>query len=84
MYFNFLKHKKFTWEVIIADDASKDNTAKIVKGYQSKYPGFKLLTQPINLGKGGNVIAGMFKFGQMEFFDLAEGDAANNPVEVKF
>ena len=32
----------------------------------------------------GNVIAGMFKFGQMEFFDLAEGDAANNPVEVKF
>ncbi len=32
----------------------------------------------------GNVIAGMFKFGKMEFFDLAEGDAANNPVEVKF
>lgn len=32
----------------------------------------------------GNVIAGMFKFSKMEFFDLAEGDAANNPVEVKF
>lgn len=32
----------------------------------------------------GNVIAGMFKFGKMEFFDLAENDAANNPVEVKF
>ena len=57
--YEYLKHKKFTWEVIIADDASKDNTAKIVKGYQTKYPGFKLLTQPVNLGKGGNVIAGM-------------------------
>lgn len=32
----------------------------------------------------GNVIAGMFKFSKMEFFDLAEDDAANNPVEVKF
>lgn len=59
--YEYLKQKKFTWEVIVADDASKDNTAKIVEGYQSKHPGFKLLTQPVNLGKGGNVIAGMRK-----------------------
>ncbi len=32
----------------------------------------------------GNVIAGMFKFGKMEFFDLEEGDVAKNNVEVKF
>jgi len=32
----------------------------------------------------GNIIAGIFNFSKMEFFDLDEGDVANNPVEVKF
>lgn len=32
----------------------------------------------------GNLIAGMFKFSKKEFFDLADNDAAQNPVEVKF
>lgn len=31
-----------------------------------------------------NVIAGVFNFSKMEFFDLADNDAAQNPVEVKF
>lgn len=57
--YEYLKAKKFSWEVIVANDASKDNTAKIVRAYEKKYPGVKLLNQPVNLGKGGNVIAGM-------------------------
>ena len=32
----------------------------------------------------GNVIAGMFHFSKMELFDLPDGDAAKQPVEVKF
>ena len=32
----------------------------------------------------GNVIASTFKFSQMELFDLADNDAAQQPVEVKF
>ncbi len=31
-----------------------------------------------------NVIAGIFKFSKMELFDIADNDAAQNPVEVKF
>ncbi len=31
-----------------------------------------------------NMIAGMFNFANMEFFDLADNDVAQNPVEVKF
>jgi LemA protein len=31
-----------------------------------------------------NVIAGMFHFQKMEFFDIPDNDAAQNPVEVKF
>jgi len=32
----------------------------------------------------GNVVAGVFGFKKMEFFDLGDNDAAQNPVEVKF
>ena len=32
----------------------------------------------------GNVIAKGFGFSKMEFFDLGDNDAAQNPVEVKF
>jgi LemA protein len=32
----------------------------------------------------GNIIAGVFNFSKMEFFDLADNDVAQNPVEVKF
>ncbi len=32
----------------------------------------------------GNMVASLFGFKQKEFFDLPEGDAAENPVEVKF
>jgi LemA protein len=32
----------------------------------------------------GNMIAGSFGFKKMDLFDLADNDAAQNPVEVKF
>ena len=32
----------------------------------------------------GNIISNMFSFKSMEFFDLPDTDAAQNPVEVKF
>lgn len=32
----------------------------------------------------GNILAGMFKFTKMEFFDLADDDVAQKNVEVKF
>lgn len=31
-----------------------------------------------------NILAGIFSFAKKEFFDLADNDAAQNPVEVKF
>ncbi len=31
-----------------------------------------------------NIIANIFNFSKMEFFDLADGDVAQDPVEVKF
>jgi LemA protein len=32
----------------------------------------------------GTIVANMFHFAKMDFFDLGDNDAAQNPVEVKF
>lgn len=32
----------------------------------------------------GNLVAGVFNFSKMELFDLADSDAAQNPVQVSF
>lgn len=55
----YLKSQKFTWEVIISNDCSKDNTKQFVEKFIKKNKGFRLINQPVNLGKGGNVIAGI-------------------------
>lgn len=60
---NYLNEKDFTWEVIVADDASKDGTVKFVESFIKKHKNFRLIKQPVNLGKGGNVISGMMKAG---------------------
>ncbi len=57
--FNYLIAKKFIWEVIISNDCSNDKTKEIAEEFVKKHKGFRLINQPVNLGKGGNVIAGI-------------------------
>lgn len=52
------KNKKFTYEIIVVDDGSKDNTAKVVKEYAEKNSHVLLLKQPHNMGKGAAIQAG--------------------------
>ena len=48
----------FTWEIIVVDDGSKDNTSDIVLGFSNENPEIRLLRQPYNMGKGAAVQAG--------------------------
>lgn len=54
---DYLKNKDFSWEVLILDDGSRDNTAKILKEFCIKHKGFKFLKEP-HRGKGGTIIKG--------------------------
>ncbi len=55
---DYLEKQKYTWEVLIANDGSTDNTSKLVRDFAKKHKGFKVLDEP-HRGKGGTVIAGM-------------------------
>jgi len=55
---NFLTKKKFSWEVLVVDDGSSDNTVGLVEKFAKKHSGFKVLKEP-HRGKGGTVIAGV-------------------------
>lgn len=69
LVYNYLKRQKYSWEVLIVDDGSKDNTVKIVEKIVSKYNNFKLFKEP-HRGKAGTVIAGMLKAkGDIVVFD---------------
>ena len=60
-------------EVIVTDDGSKDNTAKIVQKYVDKYPDvFKLIKQK-NMGAGSTVNSGI-KHATGKYFKMIDGD----------
>lgn len=56
--FKYLKKQDYTWEVLVVDDGSNDNTSTLVTKFVSSHSGFRLLKEP-HRGKGGTVIAGM-------------------------
>lgn len=55
---DYLKGQNYTWEVLIADDGSTDNTVKLSEKFVQEHANFRILREP-HRGKGGVVIAGM-------------------------
>lgn len=58
--YEYLSKQSYTWEVLVVDDGSVDETAKIAEDFVKRHKGFRLLKEP-HRGKGGTVIAGVLK-----------------------
>lgn len=74
----------FDYEVIIGDDASTDNTPKIIEAYAQKYPN---IIQPILRKKNIGVVAnlnGVMGVAKGEYVALCEGDDYwTDPTKLK-
>lgn len=78
---DYLIKQKYTWEVLIIDDGSKDQTVKLINSFIAKHKGFELYVEP-HRGKGGTVIAGMLKAsGQIVVFDDMDQATPINQLE---
>lgn len=54
----YLENQKYSWEVLVVDDGSVDETIGLSEKFAKTHKGFKVLKEP-HRGKGGTVIAGM-------------------------
>lgn len=70
--------KKFTYEIIVVDDGSKDRTSEVALEYSKKWTTDKVrvLTLETNRGKGGAVRMGVMK-SRGEFILFADADGAS-------
>lgn len=75
--YGFLKQKtSFPFEIIFHDDASSDDTQKIIIDLQSKYPKIiKFVFQPVNIySSGGNILLYLFSACEGKYIAFCEGD----------
>ena len=75
----YAQRRGWNAEVIVVNDGSSDDTAKIVAGYASRNDGLRLLENPGNRGKGYSVRNGMLHArGEILLFSDAD---LSSPIE---
>lgn len=56
----YLSAQKYTWEVLLVDDGSTDESPTLLDGFARMNPGFTVMHEP-HRGKAGTVLSGMRK-----------------------
>jgi len=78
----YLAKKDYSWEVLIVNDGSTDETAKIVGNFCKKHSNFKLIDNKINQGKGAVVKQGMLQ-AQGEWRLFMDADNSTPIAEIE-
>jgi len=79
---NFSKKNLDSYEIIIVDDGSNDNTYQIVKDLIKDYENTKIITYSENKGKGYAVFQGILN-AIGEFVLFIDADGSTPPEEIK-
>jgi glycosyltransferase involved in cell wall biosynthesis len=69
------------YEIIVANDASTDNSAAILDELSDKYPRLRVLHHKTNHGYGGN-LRSMFALATKDLIFYTDGDAQYDPAEL--
>lgn len=78
----YLEKKGFTYEIIVVDDGSKDNTVKVIEEGIDKAVNLKVISLGVNRGKGYAVKEGMLSAsGDYVMFMDADGSTEIDEVE---
>lgn len=77
---NYLKKKKYIYEIIVVDDASKDGTFQLIEKLRTKNNKIKILKNKTNKGKGYSVKRGVLN-AKFDLVLFSDSDLAT-PVEM--
>lgn len=69
------------YEIIVANDASSDNSAVILDELREKYPRLRVIHHTTNHGYGGN-LRSMFAAATKDLIFYTDGDAQYDPAEL--
>ena len=72
---SYLVSQNKSFEIIVADDGSKDNTQSIIRNLMRNYKALKLVINPINLGRGA-ALNNAFKNSQGKILVYLDADLA--------
>lgn len=72
---------KNSYEVILVDDGSTDNTPEIIKNYESTKNNIKVISHPKNIGKGFAIKTGVF-YAEGEKIIFIDADGSISPSEI--
>lgn len=79
----YLKSKSYTYEIIVVEDGSPDNTAEVVRNYALQIPHLRLVDNDTNRGKGAVVRQGLLEAtGQYRVFLDADGSTSITHIDT--
>ncbi len=80
--FNYLSRQDYLWEGLVVSDGSTDKTAEVVTEFISNKPGFRLVANTKNHGKGYVVRQGMLEAsGDFRLFTDADNSTTIEQIE---
>src|SRR5579859_6106384 len=82
--YKYLSKQKYSWEVLLVNDGSLDNTLDLLKDFAKKHKNFIVLDEP-HRGKAGTVISGILKAqGNIVLFTDMDQATPLNQIEKFF